>query len=61
MEKTRVLVVTVIVGMCSESDDLIKTPLDDWDSLVLESKVTVMFMFTATWCGSCGEMSLILD
>lgn len=35
--------------------------VDDWDSLVLESKVTVMIMFTATWCGSCGQMSLILD
>ncbi|KAH0873210.1 hypothetical protein HID58_070572 [Brassica napus] len=64
------------VGMCSESDALIKTYVpsprsdeligsvnlkDDWDSLVLESKVTVMIMFTATWCGSCGQMSLILD
>ncbi|KAF3519969.1 hypothetical protein DY000_02059792, partial [Brassica cretica] len=70
------------VGMCSESDALIKTyvpsprsdeligsvnlkvpsiTVDDWDSLVLESKVTVMIMFTATWCGSCGQMSFILD
>ncbi|CAN6928949.1 unnamed protein product [Brassica oleracea] len=82
VEKIESLMRFSSVGMCSESDALIKTyvpsprsdeligsvnlkvpsiTVDDWDSLVLESKVTVMIMFTATWCGSCGQMSLILD
>ncbi|KAJ0230882.1 Thioredoxin domain-containing protein [Hirschfeldia incana] len=72
------------VGMCSESDALIKTyvssslPSNDglvmsaklkvhkisgseWDSLVIDSEVPVMVMFTAYWCGPCRVMSPMFD
>ncbi|CAG7867899.1 hypothetical protein BRARA_F00149 [Brassica rapa] len=88
MDEIRVLyrlVITVMcfvclglsVGMCSESDALIKTyvsstlhsddllihevPKSDWDSLVMESKAPVMVLFTAYLCPTCFIMSFNMD
>ncbi|CAL9218748.1 unnamed protein product [Arabidopsis halleri] len=63
------------VGMCSESDPLIKTyvssslPSDnslvysvqsisesEWDSLVIQSKIPVMVLFTAENCSGCKKV-----
>ncbi|ESQ30133.1 hypothetical protein EUTSA_v10011839mg [Eutrema salsugineum] len=73
------------VGMCSDSDLLIKTYVSsslpsnndfiysaklmaidsvtesEWDSLVIQSEVPVMVMFTAKWCDPCRMMRSIMD
>ncbi|CAL9218751.1 unnamed protein product, partial [Arabidopsis halleri] len=67
------------VGMCSESDPLIKTYVSssllsdnglvysvqsisgsEWDSLVIQSKISVMVLFTAENCLECNSVHEIM-